>query len=319
MERNIIYGTRTPDGIFHSCGWFIPSEIISKEGMIDHVSQNFDNCTFIDLTNNMDRTDRIKTFERELGWIKDENKRKFAELLIENAPDYFFTIPASTSKKYHPPFDLVEGGLVNHTKCVMFMAHNLATAIRYDDNDHDLLLIGALAHDMWKLGGLEGYPESQHTIWEHPQAAASYVKAMYKSNEALLGTRNDMIKVCKAIHSHMGIFAHDAEYLKEGKEPMPKPETDFEKMLHASDYLASRRELRDISFYDIEPTGVLKKPLDEMTKEDLEQYVIGFGKYKGLQLKEINDEQYFDWIIGQDEFKNKEAQEAIKKYRELLE
>lgn len=265
----------------------------------------------------MDKELRLKTFERELGWFKDEKKKKFGELLIENAPEYFFKIPASTSKKYHPPFDLIEGGLVNHTKCVMFMAHHLATAIRYDDNDHDLLLIGALAHDMWKLGGLEGYPESQHTIWEHPQAAASYVKAMYNTHEDLLGSRDDMIKVCKAIHSHMGIFAHDPEYLKEGKQPMPKPEIEFEKNLHASDYLASRRELRDVSFYDIEQTGVLKKPLNEMTKEDLEQYVIGFGKYKGLQLKEIDDEQYFDWVLEQKDFKKPEVQEIIKKWREI--
>ena len=51
---------------------------------------------------------KSKIFERELEWFKDDGKKQFTEILIENAPDYFFKIPASTSKKYHPPFDLVE-------------------------------------------------------------------------------------------------------------------------------------------------------------------------------------------------------------------
>lgn len=35
----------------------------------------------------------------------------------------------------------------------------------------------------------------------------------------------------------------------------------------------------------------------EVTKEDAEQYKLGFGKHKGLTIKELPDE-YIDWLIG---------------------
>ena len=44
---------------------------------------------------------KIKTFELELDMIKDNDLRNLVKRCLENAPDYFYTIPASSSGKYH--------------------------------------------------------------------------------------------------------------------------------------------------------------------------------------------------------------------------
>ena len=49
--------------------------------------------------------DKIKAFEQELNYIKDENIRKSLEIMINYIPDYFFHIAASSTGKYHPQYD----------------------------------------------------------------------------------------------------------------------------------------------------------------------------------------------------------------------
>ena len=85
--------------------------------------------------------DRLKLFSNELNEISDEKLRNFAEDLIINADDYFFTIAASTTGKYHPQFDLGVGGLVRHTRCVVFFAICEATSRCFEDHEKDLLIV----------------------------------------------------------------------------------------------------------------------------------------------------------------------------------
>ena len=65
---------------------------------------------------------KIKYFNKEIGYIKDESKRRDIEVLINLLPDYFFLIPASSSGKYHPKFALTNSGLVKHTKVAVRIA-----------------------------------------------------------------------------------------------------------------------------------------------------------------------------------------------------
>ena len=69
--------------------------------------------------------DKIKAFEQELNYIKDENIRKSLEIMINYIPDYFFHIAASSTGKYHPQYALGDGGLIRHTKAAVRMAIEL--------------------------------------------------------------------------------------------------------------------------------------------------------------------------------------------------
>ena len=136
----------------------------------------------------MDKSEKIKLFINEINDIKGDNARKFAEELIGNADDYFFSVPASSSGKYHPQFDLGLGGLVRHTRCVTFFAEAMAESLDFDDDTTDLLIIAALAHDIRKQGDNTG-----HTVREHPILASKYVKDLNKSNKFLTKSQVDMI------------------------------------------------------------------------------------------------------------------------------
>lgn len=268
----------------------------------------------------MEREEKIKCFEVELNFIEDEKLRQFAMELIANADDYFFVVPGSSSGKYHPPFDLGEGGLMRHTKCVAFMTRCLCEAQMVDTKIKDLLIIGALAHDMKKQGEGEG---QHYTIWEHPRLAKEYILNMQNAFPNLI-SKKDANLMAEAVHSHMGKWGHYEEYAK-GREQMPLPLSDTQKILHSADYIASRKEIREFSFVPIENAPVQsykkviqvdenKKPVDEMTDEELGDFVLTFGKHKGKPIKLLISTGYLDWVAGQVEFSNRDAQDVIKEY-----
>lgn len=60
--------------------------------------------------------EKQETFKKELSLIKNENIRNFVKEFLNTVPDYFFTVAASSTGKYHPNYALGEGGLVRHTK-----------------------------------------------------------------------------------------------------------------------------------------------------------------------------------------------------------
>ena len=64
-------------------------------------------------------------FNNELELIKNDRLRKSCEVLLNELPDYFYEIPASSTGKYHPKFALGEGGLVRHTKVAVRIAYEI--------------------------------------------------------------------------------------------------------------------------------------------------------------------------------------------------
>ena len=120
----------------------------------------------------MNINERLQLFANELNDIKDNNLRQFAVQLLTNAPEYFFTVPASSSGKYHPYFAREVGGLVKHTRCVIFYAECNAESFNFDEHTKDLAIIAALAHDIKKQGDNN---TGSHTVWEHPELAYNYI------------------------------------------------------------------------------------------------------------------------------------------------
>ena len=68
---------------------------------------------------------KISCFETEINYIKDKSKQEDIKFLINLLPDYFFTIPASSTGKYHPKFASSKSGLLKHTKAAVRIAHDL--------------------------------------------------------------------------------------------------------------------------------------------------------------------------------------------------
>ena len=68
---------------------------------------------------------KSEKFIKELEYIKNDDIRGFAKLALENLPDYFFDVAASSTGKYHPTYALGNGGLVRHTKAAVRIAFEL--------------------------------------------------------------------------------------------------------------------------------------------------------------------------------------------------
>lgn len=271
----------------------------------------------------MTRGEKISVFINELNYIKDDNLNAFARELIANAEDYFFTVPASSSGKYHPQFSLGVGGLVRHTRCVAYFAMGAGESYNFDQHTTDLLVIAALAHDIKK----QGHISNGHTVREHPLYGADYVIEMQSKFPNLI-TKEDAEKIAGAVRSHMGKWEGTREWVKDTtKELFPMPKDGFEQALQMADYVASRKYILSFQFdetgYTPSENDVVavneSKDISKMSLFELENYIIPFGKHRGKTLKEVKPTGYLDWVLKQVDFNNKETQDIIKLYYKKLE
>ncbi len=255
----------------------------------------------------MNSSERIELFQRELSYIADNKVKEFAKILLENADDYFFEVPASSSGKYHPDFARGNGGLVRHTKAVVyFLNEYLRPNIEFDEisrYEADLLIVAAIAHDIKKQGdGSEG-----HTVKEHPQLAVDYINAMWNKYDGKKYISEDSLDyLCDAVLTHMGPWT-----------PNP-PKTLPQKLVFYADYTASRKEITGISFIDngdVAPVEAYEKPV-----YTLEGYKFDFGKLKGMTIKEAYDKNpgYLEWMVGVADFGHPEVQELARNFLNSL-
>lgn len=179
-------------------------------------------------------------FKKELSYIKNEENRKNAEILITLLPDYFFEIPASSTGKYHPAFSVGDGGLVRHTKAAVRIAYELLNNKTiggiFSDYEKDLILVSILIHDGLK----EGNPKQKFTVFDHPVLAANFVR---ENKNELSWNDEDIDMISSMIGSHMGEW-NTNQY---SDVVLPLPRNRYQKFVHMCDFLSSRKFL-DVKF-----------------------------------------------------------------------
>lgn len=258
----------------------------------------------------MELQERLSLFKNEIEDIKDKKLKEFAKALIAEAPDYFFTCPASSTGKYHPTLSLGEGGLVRHTRLVVWCAEQLSVAQMLDQDCTDMLIVSAIAHDIKKHG--DG--STKYTVNEHPRLAAEYMEKVWSENSYYVSIETlDTMK--GMVESHMGQWGT--------KDGLPLPKSVLEITLHSSDYIASRKEIESFAF---RPTESTKEQINEENEqadtaqaESVSEYIVTFGKYKGMTLDQIqkgatDGTSYLSWVANAKDFTNIEAQEKIKQF-----
>lgn len=226
-------------------------------------------------------------FKRELTWIKNEDIKDFFIVCRDNAPDYFYCIPASTSGKFHAEYELGLGGLYRHSLGVArFMHHFLSIeqyAREFTEREKDLLILGCCYHDVLKCG-TNG---SSYTVQDHPLQGASYIREQNTKLKSPL-QEGEIDFVYTIMSSHMGEWNKS----KSGKEILPKPETLAQQLVHLADLLASRKDL-EVHF------GFDEEFEDEVTEPILNaaEFIMPFGKYKGETFSSVKkDKEYIQWL-----------------------
>jgi 23S rRNA maturation-related 3'-5' exoribonuclease YhaM len=181
----------------------------------------------------MENSEKLACFKDELELIHNKVIQQFAYNAIVIMPDYFFTIPSSSTGKYHAKYELGEGGLLRHTKAMVRVACELFKIDwwKFTNDEKDLLVASCILHDGWKNGdGL-----TKFTIDTHPLFATNAIRNDEIASKILDKEQLDF--VCGCISSHSGQWHTN----RNGEDILPIPKTKYEKFLHQIDYLCSRK------------------------------------------------------------------------------
>ena len=185
--------------------------------------------------------DKIKYFDTEISYIKKEENKSDIKYLINLLPDYFFTIPASSTGQYHPKFAEGKSGLVKHTKVAVRIAYDLFQINEvFTKEEQDLIIMALIMHDGLK----KGMEEEEYTRFDHPLLVAKLI--MEHASELKMDTDSVRLMV-RMIESHMGKWNTN----KYSKVVLPVPNDKYERFVHMCDYLASRKYL-SVTFKGLE-------------------------------------------------------------------
>ena len=226
-------------------------------------------------------------FNKEIATIQNEDLREFAKYLRDNAVDYFYVIPASSSGHHHPITELGLSGLLRHSMNAVRVLNYLLGLEQYNqhltERECDLMRISMLFHDSVK----NGWNGSAYTIQTHPTLAAQWIKDMNsKYCKPLLDEEINFIYGCVEAHSGQWNMS------KKGEAILPKPATLAQELCHLSDYIGSRRDI-EIKYDEDDITEV------RFTRDYIDNYMVGFGKYKGHKWSEIRrDKDYVQWLFN---------------------
>ena len=209
--------------------------------------------------------DKIKVFENLLNKFETEEIKSYCTDMIKEIPDYIFTIPSSTSFKYHNKTQCQPHGQIFHI--LMFAeVMNYILGLEYvkektHERQRDCLRCTPIFHDAIKCG-LNG---SRYTVHEHPLLAGEWVRNTNVEHDIDTETKAYIARLCE---SHSGEWTST----KRSKTVLPKPENDEQFFVHMCDYLASRSNL-DMIYSDevISTLGGVDIPKEELS--DLDKFI----------------------------------------------
>ena len=144
-------------------------------------------------------------FDEILNTIENDDMKKFTEVLIDTIPEYFWSVPSSSSGKYHPQFALGEGGLARHTLALVRLL-NYTLEIesikeQFTSRERDLMRIAGMMHDTRKSGSQEEWEADPHTRFDHPVLVANVILEF--GNKGYL-PNNELIDLSNICATHMG-------------------------------------------------------------------------------------------------------------------
>ena len=231
-------------------------------------------------------------FKPMLENFETEQIREYFLDMVAEIPDYIFTMPSSTSGKYHNKTQCETYGQLWH---VYMFSSVLNHRLRLKGNQEkfkstiqrDCMRCVPVFHDAVKCG-LNG---SKHTVFEHPLLASKWV---LETN-----VEHDVDNKIKKVIADM-CSAHSGEWTtsKRSKEVLPEPKNEMEFFIHECDILSSRNDIDMIIPKELKEIVEKNIPV-EIEIPDLDTYVLNFGKHSGKLLTEV-PQDYLKWLLAND-------------------
>lgn len=178
----------------------------------------------------------VNTLRGCIDLIENEKLKSLIEEFFETVvPDYFWTVPSSSTGKYHSESDQGEGGLVRHTITLCRVAMDLAHMADWEDTvavNGDEIIAACLLHDSFKYD----LPKKEFTVHEHPNIAAWQWDNWIQTKHAKeVDWDEDLLTEC--IRSHSGQWTESPH----SEVELCPPASRASKFVHYCDYIASRK------------------------------------------------------------------------------
>lgn len=225
----------------------------------------------------MTREEKISVFQPYLDKFETDKMRLYCTDMIAQIPDYIFTMPSSTSGKYHNATQCQPHGQIYHI--IMFAEiMNYRLALKGNQEkfkspaQRDAMRCVPFFHDALKCGTDGG----QWTVHEHPMLAGTWVRETNVEHDIEDNIKEAIARMCER---HSGEWTSS----KKSNVVLPEPENAMELFCHECDILSSRNNI------DMQPPEYLKDIFgEENTKVEFdENYVMPFGKHAGQKLIDV--------------------------------
>lgn len=150
--------------------------------------------------------------DREIQKIKSPTIRKFVEQALLEADPMFWKVPCSSSGKYHPPEDQIEGGLIVHIQKGVAVIEQFARRALFSEIELDAAIAAYLIHDICKDGVP---PWGKHTDYTHGLLASKWLE-QFSLHDRVVKTM-----ILDAVRYHMAPWCYavdpfkDRQYTKE--------------------------------------------------------------------------------------------------------
>lgn len=256
----------------------------------------------------MNREEKQKIFEPLSRNFETEQFKAYYLDMVAEIPDYIFTMPSSTSGKFHNSTQCQTYGQVYH---IYMFDSVLNHRLRLKGNkelyptpeERDAMRCVPVFHDAVKCG----WNGSRYTVQDHPMLAAKWVIETTVEHDIPMEYKQMIADMCEA---------HSGEWNKSrsGQVIMSEPRNPREFFIHECDILASRSDL------DYLIPDELKELLGEnVTIEKpgvkIDDYKLAFGRHKGEFITEVakNHKDYLEWMRD-----NMTLQEPLKGFIQTL-
>lgn len=256
----------------------------------------------------MTREEKISVFQPYLDKFETDKMRMYCTDMIAQIPDYIFTMPSSTSGKYHNATQCQPHGQIYHI--IMFAEiMNYRLALKGNQEkfkspaQRDAMRCVPFFHDALKCGTDGG----QWTVHEHPMLAGTWVRETNVEHDIEDNIKEAIARMCER---HSGEWTSS----KKSKVVLPEPENAMELFCHECDILSSRNNI------DMQPPEYLKDIFEEEnTKVEFdENYVMPFGKHAGQKLIDVYKAHpdYIAWC--EENIHKKDVLNMIKAMKEFI-
>lgn len=115
----------------------------------------------------------VRLIQIEIEKIVSADIKDFTYQAFSEVDEKFWTYPASSSGKYHPPEDNGEGGLVRHVVKGVAVVEQFGRRAKFTGREMDMAISAFLLHDTCKNGVVW---DSPHTDYTHGLTAAKWLE-----------------------------------------------------------------------------------------------------------------------------------------------